>query len=425
MEKINDIEFELLTTYIHKISGIQLDESKGYLLETRLQPLVDAYGLKSFHELYQKAVSDTGGKVKTAIIDAITINETYFFRDNTPFEVLKHKVIPDLIDAKRRQFPNRRIPIRIWSAACSSGQEVYSIGIILLEMLSDIDQYDIYIYGSDISEEVVAKASYGKYNQFELERGLPKVTLQKYFNKVADGWRIKDQVRSLANFEVRDLMKPFSDMADFDIVLCRNVAIYFPIATRVKLFQKISRILKPHGSLIVGASESLSGTADAFEPFYYLRGVYYQLKNREQLVPQSESAMSKPIPAQSPKPVARKPNPPPAPPADLARKQLVDKKIEEIKLRRKKEREVRQTLKMTDASLKTKPKAEQQPKPALKPIKPAASIQPDDQPSLLDRLHGNEQKNRSLLSNVEQAETGKKISLLDQIRRRHSEEDKK
>ncbi|MCG8335084.1 MAG: protein-glutamate O-methyltransferase CheR, partial [Proteobacteria bacterium] len=238
MPNITEKEFENLARLIVETAGIQLDKGKEYLMEARMEPILERHGLDTYNDLYNQAISDATGKLKASIVDAITINETYFFRDNAPFDLLKNKVIPDIIDRKTTISPNRKIQLKIWSAACSTGQEVYSLGMMFREMRLNADRFEINILGTDISSEAVAKASYGKYNQFEIERGLSGHYLGKYFTKLANGWKIKDEIRSMARFSQMDLNKPFSGVGLFDVILCRNVAIYFPLSVKISLFQK-------------------------------------------------------------------------------------------------------------------------------------------------------------------------------------------
>jgi len=278
MAAITPAEFKLLADYIYQISGIYLEAEKKYLLETRLGPLLAAYQCASYRELYDLAQRDGGDRsLKKEIINAISTNETLFFRDQKPFELLKHKIIPDLID-RRRPGSGGRTKIRIWSAACSTGQEVYSIIISLFEVLGSLNEYDFYILGTDIADEAIGKASYGSYSKFEIERGLPKKVLQRYFQPVANGWRIKDEIRSLAVFKKFNLMEPYTHLGTFDIIFCRNVAIYFADQDKRRLFQKLARTLAPDGYLIIGGSESLTGIAPQFVARHYLQGIFYQLQ---------------------------------------------------------------------------------------------------------------------------------------------------
>ncbi len=215
------------------------------------------------------------------IIDAISTNETFFFRDNIPFELLKNKVFPDLIDKRCKQYPDIPTPLRIWSVACSTGQEVYSVAIILLEMLTDLNRYNIHILGTDISNKALAQASYGQYNQFEISRGMPENLLKKYFHKTGSNWQINDEVRILAKFKHLNLMQDFGAIGKFDVILCRNVAIYFNQTNKIKLFKKLAHSLAPDGVLIIGSSETLHGFATDFKARHYLKGTFYQLKGSE------------------------------------------------------------------------------------------------------------------------------------------------
>ena len=296
-------EIQVLGKYIFNLTGITIGQDKGYLLETRLHHLLAEYNCANYSELYYKANSSSSRDLPEKIIDAISTNETYFFRDNTPFDLLRNKIIPDLIDYRRRTSPNLSpLPIRIWSAACSSGQEVYSIGITLLEMGLGGKEYDISILGTDISNNIIAQASYGKYNKFEVERGLAPQLRTKYFTQAADGWRIKDQVRVLAKFSHLNLQKQFpASVNKFDIIFCRNVAIYFNMQDKIRLFRKISRVLEPHGSLIIGGSETLTDKSSGLAPQYYLRGIFYQHNEHAKAAGDATTTVA----TQRPQPVGR------------------------------------------------------------------------------------------------------------------------
>ena len=271
-------ELSVWSRYVHEICGVFLDESKGYLLETRLGGLMREAGAASFSEFYHRAKTDLTNTLRRKIIDAITTNETSFFRDTAPFELLRHKIIPELVD-RRRQAGGRIVPIRIWSAACSSGQEVYSTSIVLKEVLGDLGNYDVRILGTDISDRVVAQASYATFSKLELDRGLPPDKLAKYFVQSGDRWKIRDELRAAASFRTLNLLQPFTFPSPFDIVFCRNVAIYFTEPDKKRLFQNIARSLARDGALIIGATESISALCPDLEPHRYLRSVYYRLKN--------------------------------------------------------------------------------------------------------------------------------------------------
>jgi len=279
MVKISLDEIKVLSKYIKDTTGIFLDEGKAYLIETRLKNIVEEAGCTSYGELYAKAKTDMSKTIERKIIDAITTNETLFFRDSGPFELLQHKILPDLIDNRSEKASGLLpLPLKIWSAACSTGQETYSISMILKELLPDISRYSIKLIGTDISDAAIAQASYGTYSKFEIERGLTHDKLQRYFNSNGDKWKVKDEIRSMASFRKLNLMLPFNGLGKFDIVFCRNVAIYFTMEDRKKLFEKIADILERDGYLIIGSTESLTGVCPRFEPKRYLRSIFYQLK---------------------------------------------------------------------------------------------------------------------------------------------------
>ena len=279
MLKITPDELNLISRYIHRVSGILLDQTKAYLIESRLGRLVEEMGLSSYRALYEKVRFDSSKTLERKIIDAITTNETLFFRDASPFQLLQHKILPDLIDRRSGKSSGLLpISIRIWSAGCSTGQEVYSIAIVLKELLPDLRKFRIKLLGTDISDSAVAQASYGQYSKFEIERGLPRDKLLKYFNANGNHWKVKDEIRAMATFKKQNLMESFLGLGRFDIIFCRNVAIYFTLEDRKKLFEKIANSLEGDGYLIIGASESLTGICSRFEPKRHLRSVFYQLR---------------------------------------------------------------------------------------------------------------------------------------------------
>lgn len=278
MLKITAEEIKLVTKYIYEISGIYLDESKKYLLETRLNGVAEEQGCSTFQDLLKKAKTDVSKSIERKIIDAISTNETLFFRDTGPFQLLQHKIFPELIDARTPKTPQLKTNLKVWSAASSTGQELYSVAIVLQELLGDMSKYSIKLLGTDISDAAVSQASSGKFNKFEIERGLARDKLTKYFSMSGQTWKINDQIRALVNFRKFNLMTPFTGLGKFDVVLCRNVAIYFTLEDRKKLFNKIADVLEPDGYLIIGSTESLTGICPRFIPKRHLRSIFYQLK---------------------------------------------------------------------------------------------------------------------------------------------------
>jgi chemotaxis protein methyltransferase CheR len=280
MNQITSEELQAISKYVYDVSGIIIDESKAYLVETRLRSVAQALGCESFSELHKKAVSDATTSIKERIIDAISTNETLFFRDGAPFELLRHKLIPELID--RRSVMSGAalpVPIRIWSCACSTGQEIYSIAIVLKELLTDLDRYGIQLLGTDISDRAVQQASCGVYNRFEIERGLPEKTLRQYFVCEDGTWKIRDEIRAMVRFKKLNLFSSFRSLGKFDIIFCRNVAIYFTPQDRKRLFDRLADSLDTGGALIVGSSESLAGVSSRFVPQRHLRSVFYKVKD--------------------------------------------------------------------------------------------------------------------------------------------------
>ena len=279
MIKIQPEEARVLSQFIYSLCGVHLDETKGYLLENRLAPLLQETSCGSFSELYMKARSDLTKAIPRKIVDAVTTGETSFFRDSAPFDLLQFKILPELIDRRKKTTPaGLPTPLRIWSAACSSGQEVYTTAIILKETLGNVANYNIHLLGTDISDQAVARASYGSFSKMEIERGLTQERLQRNFVPVENGWKIKDEIRGMASFRKINLMDDFSSLGRFDIIFCRNVAIYFTEADKIRLFAKLGKSLSPDGILMIGSTESLTGLSPQFEAMRYLRSVYYRLK---------------------------------------------------------------------------------------------------------------------------------------------------
>jgi chemotaxis protein methyltransferase CheR len=277
MIKIAPTELTLISQYIQTLTGIYLDQSKSYLFETRLSSIAEAQGCSSYQQLVNKSRQDPSKKIEKDIIDAITTNETLFFRDKGPFELLQHKILPEIIDLRSAQ-SSLKTRIKIWSAAASTGQELYSIAIVIKELLKELSNYSFTLFGTDISDAAIAQASYGKYNRFEIERGLDKAYLQKYFTLFGDSWKIKDEIRGMVNFRKLNLMQPFTSLGKFDIIFCRNVAIYFTLEDRKKLFNKLADSLADDGYLVIGSTESLTGVCPRFVAKRHLRSIFYQKK---------------------------------------------------------------------------------------------------------------------------------------------------
>lgn len=268
--KLASDEIGVVCDFILESCGILLDESKDYLVESRLSELCKVLGMDSYTSLIERARRESN--LTSKIVDAITTNETLFFRDDSPFRAMQHKAIPELIDSREGTLHPRRL--RIWSAACSTGQEVYSIAMTLHELIPDIANWDIKILGSDVSGAAVTRASSGVYSGLEVERGVKPDCLRKNFTETPQGWRISDKIKRMCSFEQRDLTKPLLGIGPFDVVFCRNVAIYFTADGRRQLFERIIRTLNSDGYLFVGSTESLIDLG--LVPQHHCNSVFYQ-----------------------------------------------------------------------------------------------------------------------------------------------------
>lgn len=264
---------EFIFDYIEDLCGIALDDTKGYLIEARLSPLVKQHALKSPMELIEKAKQPSGEAIRKSLVEAMTTRETFFFRDNSPFEALQFKALPELLDVKVKA-NNRKL--RVWSAAASTGQEACSIGMVICEMIPDMHKWDIQILATDISEDALAKARTGIYTKMEVERGLPKQYVSKYFSPVSGGYKITDSIHRLIRFQQLNLLAPFQFPNLFDIIFCRNVAIYFEKKVKIDLFRRMLKLMPQNGTLFVGASESLFDCGPEFRPMQHCKSTFYQ-----------------------------------------------------------------------------------------------------------------------------------------------------
>ena len=278
MQQITSDELKTFSRYIYDISGIHLDQSKAYLVETRLKSLMTETESVSYYDLYHKAKSDHIHSLEEKIIDAICTQETMFFRDSSPFTLLRNKILPELIARKTSKPTYFPASLRIWSAACSTGQEIYSIAIVLKEFMLNPSKFNIQLLGTDISDSAISGAVSGEYSEVAVGRGLPKDKRNKYFFKTGLKWKIRDDIKSICTFKKYNLMDSFNGLGRFDIVFCRNVAIYFKPKDKVILFNKLADILEPGGYLIIGSSEALSGISSKFEPVIHSNMIFYQLK---------------------------------------------------------------------------------------------------------------------------------------------------
>lgn len=272
--QVNAEDLTFVAKLVDELCGVVLDDRKAYLVESRLADLARAHGCASYRELCHKARHAGASDLQTKIIDAITTQETLFFRDTSPFDALQYKILPELIDRKAKSaFPRR---LRIWSAACSTGQEPYSIAMTLCDTIPNIASWDIHILATDISDAAITTASTGWYAKHEIQRGMKPESLSKYFVEQRGGWQVQDPIRAMVAFERRNLLQPFVGLGPFDIIFCRNVAIYFDSPRRQDLFHRLAALLPSDGYLLVGSAESLLDLGPRFTPLNHCRGTYYQ-----------------------------------------------------------------------------------------------------------------------------------------------------
>ncbi|MCJ7601239.1 MAG: protein-glutamate O-methyltransferase CheR [Desulfobulbaceae bacterium] len=277
MIAITPKEVKLFAEFIHARSGIVLNSTKAYLLESRLGPLLDEYGAKNFTDFFYAGYrSEQWG---ARVVDAISTNETSFFRDQRPFELLQTKILPEIFGKRQNGIGTTPAGLRIWSAACSTGQEVYSIAMIIAELLgSEMKKWHITITGTDISDVALNKAKQGLYTRYEVERGVPLDFCQKYFESQGELLKVRADLQAMTVFNKTNLLAVSARRGVYDIILCRNVAIYFNQENRRRLFQTIAACLRSEGVLIIGSTESILGISDRFirnescNTVYFLKG---------------------------------------------------------------------------------------------------------------------------------------------------------
>lgn len=267
MIKTDDITFVAAEAY--KRSGLVLSADKGYLLESRLAPLARAEGFPSIEALITAARRDSSDRLLWAITEALATHETFFFRDNTPFDLFKEEILPVLSRTR-----GNTATIRIWCAACSSGQEPYSLAMILEEEKARLGGLRFEIVATDMAPRVLEKAKAGLYSQFEVQRGLAIQRLVTHFDQSGDQWRVKPNLRSMVTFKKQNLLEGFTGMGTFDVIFCRNVLIYFDADTKKRVLQRLAAQTATDGYLVMGAAETVVGLSQDYAPVEGRRGLY-------------------------------------------------------------------------------------------------------------------------------------------------------
>lgn len=267
---MNPSDFAYLSGLVRERSGLVLTEDKTYLLESRLNPVARKWGANGLPELTRLLRGQRNERLLCDVTEAMTTNESFFFRDRTPFDLFRDHAVPTLMGSAERA---RTKKMRIWSAACSSGQEAYSLAMTIDEQ-RDWAGWQFEIFGSDLSQEMVTRAQEGLYSQFEVQRGLPVKLLMKHFKQEGSQWRISEEMRRKASFRTFNLLGNPASLGRFDVVFCRNVLIYFDPPTKSQVLERISRIMAPDGMLFLGGAETILGVSDRFKPVPGLRGMY-------------------------------------------------------------------------------------------------------------------------------------------------------
>ena len=262
------LDYEFLRKLLKERSGLDLSPDKQYLVESRLIPLARKVGLPGISELVQKMRA--GSEALTSdVVEAMTTNETFFFRDKIPFDHLRDTMMPALLQARAS-----RRSLRIWCAASSTGQEPYSIAMCLKELGAALAGWRVEIIGTDLSQAVLEKSRAGIFSQFEVQRGLPIQLLVKHFTQVGELWQINADIRAMVQYRQLNLLHDFAQLGTFDVIFCRNVLIYFDQETKVRIFERLAKAVEPDGFMVLGAAESVVGISDAFRPYPERRGLY-------------------------------------------------------------------------------------------------------------------------------------------------------
>jgi len=262
-------DFAFLRKLLKDRSGLVLAPEKQYLAESRLLPIARKHGMSTLAELVHQLKAPRAASLAIEVVEAMTTNETFFFRDKVPFDHFRDTIMPALMEARARE---KRI--RIWCAAASTGQEPYSLAMILKGMGAQLASYKVQILATDLNGEVLERAREGIYSQFEVQRGLPIQQLVKYFEQVGERWQIAPELRDMVQFRPLNLLGDFRPLGTFDVVFCRNVLIYFDQATKTDVLDRMARQLPDDGFLLLGAAETVVGLTEMFKPVADRRGLY-------------------------------------------------------------------------------------------------------------------------------------------------------
>jgi chemotaxis protein methyltransferase CheR len=266
---MSSASFSQLAEFLQTRSGLVLTPDKMYLVETRLGPLMKREGLPDLSALVSRVKAALTSPIADEVVELMTTNETLFFRDGKPFEHLKEKVWPRMAATRG---PSGTI--RVWSAACSTGQEAYSVAMSALDNAAVLGGCRVEILGTDIARDVLKRAEQGRYSQFEVQRGLPIAMLMRYFRKEGADWQIKDPIRAMVRWREWNLLQSPEPLGRFDVVFLRNVLIYFDHATKARVLDQVASVLSPDGVLYLGGAETVLGVSTRFTPLDGVRSAY-------------------------------------------------------------------------------------------------------------------------------------------------------
>jgi len=269
-------DYNFITSFLLDTTGLSLGENKEYLLEARLIPLAQSHGMNGVEDLVLALKSRIDPSLEKDVMEAMTTNESSFFRDRRPFDELKNSILPSVIAERQSQ---RKL--RIWCAACSHGQEPYSIVMQIREHFPELADWNIQIVATDLCSKALERAQGGVYSQFEVQRGLPVQLLMKYFDQCEQGWKIKPEIGTGIQWKHLNLLNDFQHLGMFDIVFCRNVLIYFKPEKKKDILNRISRQMSTSGVLLLGAAETVLGISDQYSKMASCQSAIYQLAGQE------------------------------------------------------------------------------------------------------------------------------------------------
>jgi chemotaxis protein methyltransferase CheR len=275
LPRLSDAEFDHIRALVRDRSAIVLDDTKQYLVQTRLVNVLRSAELPSFASLVDELRRRPHGKIADDVVEAMTTNETSFFRDVHPFETLRKVVLPELIAARQ---PEKRLSI--WCAAASSGQEPYTIALVLKEYFPELAGWQVLFRATDISQDMLRRCREGRYSQLEVNRGLPAALLVKYFRQDGAHWQVRDDLRAMIDFQPLNLAAPWPVMPAFDLVFLRNVMIYFDVETKKAILGRVARLLRSDGYLVLGGAETTFNLDSSYERVESLKSGYYRLARK-------------------------------------------------------------------------------------------------------------------------------------------------